>query len=406
MKPKAVLAYCREKGVKAIDIRFPDGLGRWRHFSIPASGLSESMFETGLGIESCLNYQKEGDRTPWILLPIAESKYLDPLQSDPTLVLMASIQDAWSGEDAWFDPRAIASRTTEAFRGAGLADEIMIATTVAFDLRSAQCESTGATRQDPQTSFAGGLHDPDFLLRSEILNLATEAGLGVERHYRGDIASSVFLLNAKPLIQACDEQMVLRSLIESTCLLRCVGIRQAGLLTKCALSFVKGNEPILGGARGFGLTDLGWYAAGGLLKHSKAISAIAATLRMPSEFQRPSLKPILSDRVEDSLVGVEPVSNDPRYRSLTYRELPATCCPYLTLSAISMAMLDGILHKIAPTTEQPQSQASAETSEDLKKLHARNLTEDNRFLMHAEVFSERMITALHDHLETTNIESN
>ncbi|MFN9346217.1 MAG: hypothetical protein ACK6DQ_06455, partial [Planctomycetota bacterium] len=89
-----------------------------------------------------------------------------------------------------------------------------------------------------------------------------------------------------------------------------------------------------------------------------------------------------------------------------YRELPATCCPYLTLSAISMAMLDGILHKIAPTTEQPQSQTSAETSEDLKKLHARNLTEDNRFLMHAEVFSERMITALHDHLETTNIESN
>ncbi|MFM8400616.1 MAG: hypothetical protein ACKOAH_22545, partial [Pirellula sp.] len=68
MKPKAVLAYCREKGVKAIDIRFPDGLGRWRHFSIPASGLSESMFETGLGIESCLQYQSNLERTPWILL--------------------------------------------------------------------------------------------------------------------------------------------------------------------------------------------------------------------------------------------------------------------------------------------------------------------------------------------------
>jgi len=406
VKPKAVLAYCREKGVKAIDIRFPDGFGRWRHFSIPASGLSESMFETGLGIESCLNYQKEGDRTPWILLPIAESKYLDPLQSDPTLVLMASIQDAWSGEDAWYDPRAIALRTAEAFRGAGLADEIMVATTAAFDLRQSQYESTGTNRQDPQTSFAGGLHDPDFLLRSEILNLATEAGLGVERHYRGDIASSVFLLNTKPLIQACDEQMALRGLIESTCLLRNVDIRQAGLLTKCALNFVKANEPILGGARGFGLSDLGWYAAGGLLKHSKAICAIAATSKLSSDLQRRSFKPLLSDRINDSLVGVEPLSNDPRYRSLTYRNLPATCCPYLTLSAIAMAMLDGVLHKIAPTTEQTQSQVTPEESADSKKSHARYLSEDNSFLLHADVFSERMITALCDHLDITNQSSN
>ncbi|MFM7517996.1 MAG: glutamine synthetase beta-grasp domain-containing protein [Pirellula sp.] len=402
MKPKAVLAYCREKGVKAIDIRFPDGLGRWRHFSIPASGLNESIFETGLGIESCLQYQSNLERTPWILLPIAESKYLDPLHSDPTLVLMASIHDAWSGEDAWFDPRAIALRTAEAFRGAGIADEIMISTTAAFDLRTVPTDSKPKTPSDARASFAGGLQDPDYLLRAEILNLANEAGIGVERHYRGEVASSVFLLNAKPLVQACDEQVVLRGLIESTCLLRSVDIRQAGLLSKCALSFVKGNEPIVGGARGFGLSDLGWYAAGGLLKHFKAISAIAATSKSGNEFPSRPLKVFLSDRVEDSLVGVEPVSNDPRYRSLTYRELPATCCPYLTLSAIAMAMLDGILHKIAPSTEPTQPKVPSEESEDPKKSHARFLSEDNSFLLHADVFSERMITALCDHLETTN----
>lgn len=54
VKPKAVLAYCREKGIKAVDIRFPDSLGRWRHFTIPASGLTEAAFEFGLGQESCL----------------------------------------------------------------------------------------------------------------------------------------------------------------------------------------------------------------------------------------------------------------------------------------------------------------------------------------------------------------
>jgi glutamine synthetase len=114
------------------------------------------------------------------------------------------------------------------------------------------------------------------------------------------------------------------------------------------------------------------------------------------------LKPILSDRDNDSLVGVVPVSNDPRYRSLSYRALPATCCPYLTLSAIAMAILDGILHKLTPSTEQTGSQAPIEASGNLEKTHAKNLSEDNNFLLHAEVFSEQMINALHEHLATAN----
>jgi len=78
----------------------------------------------------------------------------------------------------------------------------------------------------------------------------------------------------------------------------------------------------------------------------------------------------------------------------------------LTLSAIAMAMLDGVLHKIAPTTEQTQSQVTPEESADSKNSHARYLSEDNSFLLHADVFSERMITALCDHLDITNQSSN
>ena len=41
MKPREVLALCREKEVKAVDLRFTDFLGAWQHFTIPVAKLEE-----------------------------------------------------------------------------------------------------------------------------------------------------------------------------------------------------------------------------------------------------------------------------------------------------------------------------------------------------------------------------
>jgi glutamine synthetase len=96
--------------------------------------------------------------------------------------------------------------------------------------------------------------------------------------------------------------------------------------------------------------------------------------------------------MHDSLVAVDPVSNDPRYRSLAYRSMPALSCPYLTMSAVAMAMLDGILRKLAPPTEVKSSSESAAGKS--KSQLAEQLAEDTSFLMHGEVFSERLIAVL------------
>ena len=51
MTPKEVLALCREKDVKAVDLRFMDFPGLWQHFTIPVSKLDEDVFEDGLGFD-------------------------------------------------------------------------------------------------------------------------------------------------------------------------------------------------------------------------------------------------------------------------------------------------------------------------------------------------------------------
>ena len=43
MTPKEVLALCREKDVKAVDLRFMDFPGLWQHFTIPVGALDEDV---------------------------------------------------------------------------------------------------------------------------------------------------------------------------------------------------------------------------------------------------------------------------------------------------------------------------------------------------------------------------
>ena len=38
-------------GIKMVDLRFVDLPGTWQHFSIPASELTESLFEDGIGFD-------------------------------------------------------------------------------------------------------------------------------------------------------------------------------------------------------------------------------------------------------------------------------------------------------------------------------------------------------------------
>lgn len=400
MKPKAVLAYCREKGIKAVDIRFPDGLGRWRHFTIPVTGLTESVFETGLGHESCGFQRGTDDHAPWIVTPVPEAKYIDPLQGEPTLVLMASIQKAWTGEEAWFDVRSLAGRTLEAFRGSGVADEVLVANTLPFGLTqpSAHLNTTAPSvnlAPKSNTPCEGGRFDPDASFRSNLMHMAIESGLAIDRHYRGRQSSSEFSLSAKSLVQACDDQLMFESLLENNAQQHGIGIDpRTTLFSKSAWTFAKNAEPILDGSRAFGLSDLGWYAAGGLLRHASALMAIATCFPSIPVASKPDCLAMLSDRNPASFVGTEPVANDPRYRCLVVRCVPAQSCPYLTLSAVAMAMLDGIIQKIAPIIEP---------SEPLPdRPPAECLAEDFGFLMHAEVFSERLIESLQEYLSKTS----
>ena len=123
MKPREVLAMCREKEVKAVDLRFADFLGAWQHLTIPVGKLEEEMFEDGLGFDgSSIRGWQAINESDMLLVPVAETAFIDPFTELPTLNLICNIQDPITREDYSRDPRNVARKAENYLKSTGIAD--------------------------------------------------------------------------------------------------------------------------------------------------------------------------------------------------------------------------------------------------------------------------------------------
>jgi glutamine synthetase len=87
MTPQEVLALCREKDVKAVDLRFMDFPGLWQHFTIPVSKLDEDVFEDGLGFDgSSIRGWQAINESDMLVVPQPETAFHRPVHDAPTLV--------------------------------------------------------------------------------------------------------------------------------------------------------------------------------------------------------------------------------------------------------------------------------------------------------------------------------
>ena len=123
MTPKEVLALCREKDVKAIDLRFMDFPGLWQHFTIPVDKLDEDVFEDGLGFDgSSIRGWQAINESDMLVVPQPETAVLDPFCKIPTLSMICNIQDPITREDYSRDPRNVARKAANYLKSTGIGD--------------------------------------------------------------------------------------------------------------------------------------------------------------------------------------------------------------------------------------------------------------------------------------------
>ena len=440
MTPKEVLATIREKEVKAIDLRFMDFPGMWKHFTIPAETLEESMFEDGLGFDgSSVHGWQAINESDMLVMPVADTAFLDPFCRDTTLTMIGNIQDPLTKEDYTRDPRNVARKAVNYMKSLGLADTANFGAELEFfvfdDVRFDQTQhsafyfvdsSEGAWNmgRDERPNLghklrynegyfpcppSDGTHD----LRSEMMLTMMQCGLRVERQHHDVATGGQAEIDMKydELVKAADGVMKFKYVVKNVARLRGKSatfmpkplFQENGSGMDVHVSLWKEGRNLFAGSAYAGLSEMGIYAIGGLLKHAPALCAITnpttnSYKRLVAGADAPT-NLAYSRRNRSAAVRIPVYSPRPQSKRIEFRCPDGSSNPYLAFAAILMAILDGVKNKIHPGEPldkdiydlKPEELADvAKTPVSLDEA-LNQLRRDHEFLLHGDVFTDDVI---------------
>ncbi len=453
LTPKEVIALCRSANVKAVDLRFVDFIGQWGHTTIPASAFSESIFETGLGFDgsSVRGWQKI-DESDMLLMPQPDTNFIDPFSGLPTLNVICNVVDPITHENYSRDPRFVARKATAYLNRTGIADtayfgpeaEFFIFDDVRFDQRadaaffhidSVEGQWNRGRDEGPNLGHKiryqqGYLPCPPvdrmMDLRNEMMQTLIDCGLDVEcqHHEVGTAGQSEIDLKYGPLVKMADRMMIYKYVVKNVAFRHnktatfmpkpIFGDAGSGMHTH--LSFWKDDKPLFAGDGYAGLSQMGLYAIGGILRHAPALLALTnpttnSYKRLVPGYEAP-VNLAYSQRNRSAACRIPMYSNDPKTKRIEFRCPDAGCNPYLAFAALSMAAIDGIENKMDPGEPldkdiydlPPEESANvAKTPRSLEEaLHA--LQADHEFLLRGDVFTKDVIDTWLDFKRSNEVE--
>jgi glutamine synthetase len=437
-----ILKFITEDGVQFVDVRFCDLPGTMQHFTVPAESFDEKVFTDGLTFDgsSIRGFQKIHE-SDMLLLPDPATAVLDPFRAHKTLDLTFFVHDPLTGEPYTRDPRNVARKAQEYLRGTGIADTVYFGPEAEFYIFGSARFETGPnsgyyyidseegawnTGRDEaggnlayKPRYKGGYfpvppmdHYAD--LRSAMVRALIDAGIGVEmqHHEVGTAGQAEINMRFAPLLRMADNMMLYKYLIKNVA--RAHG-RTVTFMPKpifgdngsgmhCHQSLWKDGAPLFYDEIGYaGLSDVGRYYIGGLLRHAPSLLAftnptVNSYHRLVPGFEAP-VNLVYSQRNRSACVRIPITGASPKAKRIEFRVPDPSCNPYLAFTAMMMAGVDGVKNKIEPPEpvdkdlyELPPDEARAipQVPGSLEKV-LDTLEADHDYLLDGGVFTEDLI---------------
>ncbi len=440
MTPKEFFEFAKKKKARMMDLKFVDLLGTWQHCSYPIDTLGESIFKEGLGFDgSSIRGWQDIHQSDMLAIPDPDTAIIDPFFKEPTVSVIADIIDPMTKEDYTRDPRHVARKGANYLKETGIADTCFIGPEPEFfifdEVRYEQNQHTGfykidsvegawntARFEEPnlghKPGFKGGYFpvsptDTYHDLRAEMSFMLAEMGIRVEAHHHevATAGQAEIDMEFSELTKMCDQFMWYKYIIKNVAKMHgksvtfmpkpVFGDNGSGMHSH--FSLWKDNKPLFAGNGYAGLSDLGLFACGGILKHAPAILAFAAPTTNSYRRLVPGYEPpvnlVMSARNRSAAVRIPMYSDSPKSKRLEFRCPDATANGYLAWTAMLMAALDGINNKIDPGSPLDMDIYEM-TKEDLAKYrHTPGtldeaidaLKEDHEFLLAGDVFTQDLV---------------
>ena len=440
MTPRDVLKMIEQKQAQFVDLRFMDFPGLWQHLTVPISELTLESFNHGFGFDgSSIRGWQAINESDMLLVPVADTATMDPYMMHPTLSMICNVRDPITKKEYSRDPRSIARKAEAYLEKSKIADRAMFGPEVEFFVFDYAWYDQGInfakyqvgsregvwTRGDEETTNLGhkirlkeGLFpmppvDTLHNIRSEMVADLINLGIPVEAHHH-EVATGgqcEIDMRYQPLIRMADNVMMYKYVAKN------VAARHGKVATfmpkplfqdngsgmHCHFSLWKGDKPCFAGNKYAGLSQMGLWAIGGILKHARALCAFTnpttnSYKRLVPGYEAP-VNLVYSSRNRSSAIRIPMYSEKPQTKRIEFRCPDSSCNPYLAFSAMLMAAIDGIQNKIDPgdpldkdmyklmPAEYEKLQSAPGSLEDA--LDA--LENDHDFLLEGNVFTADVI---------------
>jgi glutamine synthetase len=437
--PKTVLEFAQKNGAKLLDLRFTDLPGLWHHVTYPMDQVEESSFEEGFGMDgSSIRGWAAIHESDMLLIPDPKWYMLDPFTEQPTLVMIADVQDPVTKQRYDKDPRYIAKKAEMFLSSTGLADtcymgaeaEFFIFDNVRFDQREqhgfyfidAEEGRWNSGRKENNLGYRPRYKEGYFPvpptdhyqdLRSEMTVTMQAAGLTVECHHHEVATGGQTEIDLKfdSLVTSADHMMLYKYIARNVAnqygktvtFMPKPLFQDNGSGMHTHQSLWKGGKPLFAGDGYAGLSQMALWYIGGLIKHGPALAAIIAPTtnsykRLVPGFEAP-VNLAYSRRNRSAACRIPMYSASPKAKRIEFRPPDPSCNPYMAFAAMMMAGVDGIESKIDPG--QPLDKDIYDLGpEELSKVPSMPgsledaldaLERDHQFLLKGDVFTEALL---------------
>ena len=441
MQPKDVMALIKEKGIRAVDVRFVDLPGLWQHFTLSTKEFSEDAFEEGLGFDgSSIRGFQQIQESDMLLMPDPSTAFVDPFTEAQTLVLIANVKDPVTGESYSRDPRYLAQKAESYLKSTKIGDTAYFGPEPEFfildDVRFSQGYDHGFYYIDAKEGFWNSGKDegpnlgykPRYKegyfpvppmdshqdLRTEMMLELEAVGVDIELHHHevGTAGQTEIDMRFDSLVSMGDKLLKYKYVVKN------VARRHGKTVTFMPKPIFQDNGSGMhvhqsvwkGSSNTFfeagtyaDLSKTALYYIGGILKHAPALLAFCnpttnSYRRLVPGYEAP-INLIYSQRNRSAAVRIPAYSRSEKAKRIECRFPDPTCNGYLAFSAMLMAGLDGIQNKITPPGPldkdlydlPAEEMAKIEStpgalSEVLDRLEA-----DHDFLLKGDVFTPDVI---------------
>ncbi len=417
----------KENDIKFIDLKTIDLVGRLHHLTIPyEAGILETLSKEGVGFDGSSYGFSKVERSDMILIPDFSTSVIDPFRASPTLSVLTRIHltDAQQSRFSQ-DGRFIAFKAEKFLQESGIAHtsmwgpelEFYIFSKVEFDTRT----SFSYYKIEHQEEFFSNAYHAanpfdiydDF--RDESSLLLNQLGIKVKYHHHevGERGQQEIETQFDSLLSISDKLVLSKYLIFNLARKHNLFItfmpkpmfKQAGNGLHVHQYLLKnGKNSFYEKGKYANMNKLALSYIAGLLKHSRALCAFTnpstnSYKRLVPGFEAP-VAITFGQANRSAAIRIPSYVNNPEETRLEYRPPDATANPYMLMSAMLMAGLDGIINNLDPVSEglgpvdtniynneNSQIQFLPKSFEEaLDALH-----EDNEFLKRGNVFTDDLI---------------